>query len=221
MTHNTHKRDRRGIIFLAVLLGWLLIILATWGCHPEKKIQREDNKAVQRVLGKYDLQIPIINNWIKSHPQDTSTKVIYIQGEPQIVEKPFRDTAREHQIKDSLIAIGKDCGTAAMDAFNIGYNQAEQYYLKNPKVRVDTKVIERGVSTTEYNRMVDTAGLFAKQLNYQIGRNEQLTQDNKNLNNKNDKLILWLIIVGAGFVLSATFNIRSLISPKKIIDNLK
>lgn len=124
------------VIIIALLLG------AFFGCNPEKKIQRQDNAAIQRVLAKNDLLTIAGGAFIKIHP------CIPIQGkegktttETKIVIDTAATLALKHK-NDSLFSIiKKGCPQLNVDSLKQVWQDENSYTVVDSfiyKTRVDT-----------------------------------------------------------------------------------
>lgn len=125
------------LVFSFVVALVLFMFFLSVSCNPAAKIQRLDKQAVERVNAKASLQDSVWREYIKTHPQDISRKIII--SDPKTiytpVEKLVKDTTGLQRKVDSLLKISdttKDCATAAINGFDLGYEQAEKYYLSHP-----------------------------------------------------------------------------------------
>lgn len=187
------------IVFLAILGGLLFFITS---CDPTKKIQRDDIKATERVNAKASLQDIVMDQYFKTHPRDTSRKIVTVPGPvieiPKLV--PVRDAAREQHLLDSITAVQKDCGDAAKKAFDLGFEESEKYYKEHPiKVQCPPSTKEETFDHTAIARANDKILSQGNLLAYKDGQIDQKNERIKALDKK--VLIQIIVIVGLAFLL--------------------
>lgn len=169
------------VLLMAVLFA--LVSSFITGCSIAKK----DAAAVERVNAKASLQIPVVNAYLQAHPIDTTPRIIL--SEPKIVtvynEKLVKDTTGKQRLIDSVKESHEkeiDCGKAATDAYDLGYDQAEQYYLSHPvKVTCPPDTTKTYFLTSEIRRWQDSSRLKTNGINYIKGKNDQLSEQNSKL----------------------------------------
>ncbi len=190
-------------ILIAAVVIFLIVMLLP-GCSELKK----DQKAVDRVNANINLQVPVVNQWLKAHPQDTNTHTTV--SEPKIIEVPLiklvKDTTGIKKSLDSLLAsipkdtTHKDCGEVANKAYDLGYDVAEKYYLSHPiKATCPPDTTKEKIFTSSIDRLNDS--LIAKnlQISAQKGTMDEVRtnlSDAKKEANK-WKLYFWLLFAGA------------------------
>ena len=160
------------IIPLKIFKRWLLLIVAAvfvYGCNVAKKNERKDKEALERVTAKKSLLDQAAAQYIDNHPPVIHTNTITTPGAPIPVLTPVRDTARERRIVDSVKALKKECGDAAKEAFNLGYEEAQDKFIKiiaETPCPPSTKTVETDL--TEIKRLQD----IINQLKVQAARAE-------------------------------------------------
>lgn len=195
---------------LAVALIIFCIVMFFSSCNPEKKIERDDQKAVNRVNAKAPLQIPVVNAYLAAHPIDTTPRLIV--SAPKIINievpKLIKDTTGRQRLIDSTITANKkelDCGKAARDAFDLGYDEAEKYYLVNPiKVQCPPDTTKTYFLTSQINNLTDSVNSYKQQLSFKQGQLEALSETSQSQKKDIEK---WLIF----FIISAVVNLVLLI----------
>jgi len=195
---NHHIKPFLPLIALLILLA---ILLGLFSCNIEKQTTRKDNAAVNRVNANAELQTPVVNRWLLTHPQDTVTQIVTLP--PTVIKVPVvqlePDTVAIRKVKDSLLALGKECGEEAMDAFDLGYDEAEKYYKAHPITVVcppNTKEIVTNNSTI--NRLRDSCHQKDKEISYLRGKNDSALESLGDAKKTNTKL--WWLIVGLSVV---------------------
>jgi len=180
------------IIALLLLLVGLLFFLVS--CSEAKKGQ----KAVNRVNADANLQDQVVGKWFDTHPIDTTPRIVV--SPPKIVEvkteKIVRDEAALKAAIDSFkstLDTTKDCGEAAMDAFNLGYEQAENKYLsQKTKVPCPPDTTKIYFLTHELNRQKDTINSLRVQQATKEGVIQELRASNSTLKKENNHLEWYL-----------------------------
>lgn len=196
---------RLAIIVSIIVLIWVLFS----GCSESKKAQ----KAFDYVNTHPDLLNKTVSNWMDINKVDTTPKVIV--SPPKIIEVPTQKIVRdEAAIKSAIdtfkatLDTTKDCGEAAMDAFNLGYEQAENKYLsQKTKAECPPDTTKVYYLTHELNRWKDSAMEKSNLNNYQRG---QLDSKNETIKQKDEKInILYLWVVGLSLIGVLSHVIRS------------
>jgi len=155
-------------IILFTLLSALVIALLC-ACNTEKKIARDDQKSVDRVNAKAPLQIPVVNAYLQGHPIDTATKIILSPGKEIIVHqtKIVKDTSGRQQLIDSVKKAHENelnCGQAAADAYDLGWDECEKQYLANKiKAKCPPDTTKLSFMTSETRRWQDSFHLKDKE----------------------------------------------------------
>ncbi len=183
----------------AITLIAFLLFLCFCGCNTAKRIQRLDEKAVNRVNANVNLQVPVVNQWIKAHPFDTSKKVITIPG--PVVKVPeiilVKDTARERKIKDSLIALRPDCGKEAQSAYDMGWDECEKYYKSHPiTIQCPPSTHETQTDNSAVARWQDSARIKDNLISHLQGQNGQLQENVDKERGRGNKMLAWAIGLG-------------------------
>lgn len=197
------------IWYLCFIIAFCIFV----GCNAQKQIQRKDNAAVERVNSKSSLQTPVVNEWLKAHPQDTTPRIIV--SEPKVItiyqNKLIRDTTGRKRLIDSVLKASQDtvgCAEAAQDAYDLGYEEAEKKYLSIPfKVNCPPDTTKTYFMTTEINRWKDSASGKSILLGYKNGRIDVLNQQIKEQDKKINKQTL--IIIGLIFLAVISHVARS------------
>lgn len=211
-------------IFFFLLLVWVVLMLFS-RCNPAKQIQRKDDAAVNRVNASAPLQARVVGPYLDAHPQDTTTKIIV--SDPKIitvqVPKLVTDTTGRKRLIDSVIKANQDtigCEKAAKQAYELGYDECEKYYLSHPiKANCPPDTTKQIQLTSEIARINDSLNLYKQKLSFSQGqsadKDTQITEDKKSLSTKN-----WLIfgLIAASGV-SLFFNVKSLL--KNVVNPLK
>ncbi len=184
---------------VAITLIAFLLFLCFCGCDAAKWVQRLDEKAVRRVNASADLQIPVVNQWIKAHPFDTSKKVITIPG--PVVKVPeiilVKDTAREKKIKDSLLLLRPDCGKEAQSAYDMGWDEAEKYYKSHPiTIQCPPSTKETQTDNSAVGRWQDSARIKDNMISHLQGQNGQLQDNVDKERARGNKMLAWAIGLG-------------------------
>ncbi len=201
VNHHVKKWILRLLIALVIIF---LIVMLMPGCSEAKK----DQKAINRVNANINLQEPVVNQWLKAHPQDTTTHIIV--SEPKIIQVPViklvKDTSGTKKSLDSLLAtipkdtIHKDCGEAANKAYDLGYDVAEKYYLSHPiKATCPPDTTKEKVFTSTIDRLNDSLIGKNLQIAAQKGTMDEVRtnlSDAKKTANKREWYI-WVIIAVA------------------------
>lgn len=190
---------KRVLSSLAVTLIAFLLFLCFCGCNPAKRIQRLDEKAVNRVNANVNLQIPVANAWFKTHPFDTAKKITTIPGPvikvPEIIL--VKDTARERKIKDSLLLLRPDCGEAAQQAYDLGWDEANKYFKNHPiEIKCPPSTKEIQVDNSAVARWQDSAQIKNNLISHLQGQNEELQKNVDNERSRGNKMLAWAIGLG-------------------------
>ena len=186
-----------------IIIAIILVAFIVWLCSCS--VAKKDQAAVSRVNAKYELQIPVVNEYLKAHPRDTSTKIITIPGEIIRVPVPImiRDTARERKIRDSLLTIKPDCLEAVKNAYDLAYDEAEKYYKEHPiTVNCPPSIKETITNNFDTRRWQDSAAKKDREIAKGSGHNEELKDQNTDLKKRNTNL-WWL------FAASLVFTVLS------------
>lgn len=206
---NHHISKWLKILLLAVLV---FIVWLIFGCSEVKK----DQKAVNRVNANANLQLPVINAYLAAHPIDTTPKVILSAPKIIYVNVPqlIKDTTGRQHIIDSITKVNAkelDCKQAAIDAYDLGYDECEKYYLSHPvKGTCPPDTTKINYLTSEVRRWQDSSHTKDKTISNLAGQNdtnlETIRQDKKDSSKKDWYLIFALVALG----LSAFFNVKSI-----------
>ena len=138
---------KRVKIALLIALAVFIAALLFSSCNPEKIAARKDTAAVNRVNASEPLQQQVVSKLDDAHPKDTSVKVsppktIYVNNDVLVRDTNYErfliDSLKKELAKDTV----KDCAQAAIEAYDLGYDQAEKQYLAHP-----VKVIVPGDTT--------------------------------------------------------------------------
>lgn len=197
-----HKLKPYLLILLTLILAFLLFLLSS--CSQAKLGQN----AVNRVNADATLQDKVVSKWFDTHPIDTTPRIFV--SPPKIIEVPtpkiVRDEAALKASIDSFKATldtTKDCGEAAMDAFNLGYEQAETKYLsQKTKVSCPPDTTKIYYLTHELNRWKDSAKSKSELISYQKGQLDTRNETLKQQSQKITQLYLWIFGIAAIGVLS-------------------
>lgn len=210
------------LIFSITLLGVVLC-----SCNPQKRIERLDNKAIERVNAKASLQVPIVNAYLQAHPIDTTPRIII--SEPKTVtvynEKLVKDTTGRQRLIDSTIEANEkklDLPKVAADAYDLGWDECEKQYLANPiKAKCPPDTTKQYTLISEIRRWQDTSHAKDKVISNLQGQNdtnkETIQQDKKDNAKKDWYLVGALVLLG----LSAFFNIKGLVTKISLPSILK
>lgn len=212
-------------------LIWVILLLVLGAilnsCSIGKRQQRLDEKAVNRVNANALLQQRVVSPYMDAHPQDTTPKVFV--DTPKIITVPIiklvKDTTgRQHLIDSVKQAHEKDidCGNASANAFDLGYEQAEKYYLDNPiKAKCPPDTTKLYYMTSQVRRWQDSSHLKDKQISYHKGREEAISEQTDKTIRQNNKLWVAIILLVLGAVLShvarsylSTFKLPNIKLPK-------
>lgn len=122
--------------FIAVLFILFVLSVIFFGCNPESKIQR----AEQRVITNPKALRNVGLIWLSFNPCLTDTDTEYIQGTNTITEVPVIDSFAQYlAIRELQDRYMKECNAAIKVAYDSGIAQSERIFIKIPiKVRVDT-----------------------------------------------------------------------------------
>lgn len=217
---NPHAVKRTFIILLC--LAAVAIAISMFSCNPARKIERKDQEAVSRVNAKAELQVPVVNEWFKRNKIDTARKVTYVPG-PEIqvpYAVPVRDTSREKKIRDSLLAIGKECGQAAQNGYDLGYEAAVSYYKAHPvTVKCPQSRIETITDHSLSDRLNDSLRLKEVALAYLAGQSAQKDAQLKEQSGKASTNLLIIICLAAALAISIFFHVKGL--PGKLLTSIK
>lgn len=201
------------IIQWLALLGLAIVINA---CNPAKKLAKEQTKSLNIVVTNDSLLSAAYDIWARNHPQVIQkTEIITTPGAPMLIKIPIRDTAYERHLIDSLTADKKNCGEAAAEAYDLGYEFAEKKYLKqiadNP-CPSSTHTIEKDISeVTRYqNDLINARILNGKQQGTIEAQKSQLSDQSSRITS------LWWILIGitAGLVAVIVLLVYLLIKKK-------
>lgn len=185
-------------------LATITIILWSFvvSCNAAKQLQKKNDAAVARVNADDQLQAKVVSKWMDAHPPiEGKPQVTYLPGKDVLVPVTIPDYAYKNKVRDSLAKVfadSIDCGKAASDGYDLGYEEAKKEARKNPYIRVDT-LREKIPDLREANRWRDSslywrifAGVQAGQL---MERSVTVSDLNKKIKSK-DWTIWILIAVG-------------------------
>lgn len=217
MFNNINHRIRP-FIYAAIILGigWLLFFC--FGCNPLTKIERDDNKAVNRVNASAPLQDKVVSKWKDAHPE-LKTEDIKVSEPKTIfvnVEKLIPDTGYRKKYRDSVLASQKpptNCLEAQKEAYDLGFDVAEQEYLKNKqKVICPPDTTRTLFMQNEINRQKDTSNNLRIQIGYYKGINDTRIETIQTLNKQLEKRNWLLILCAVIIVLLTYFSLKSFIT---------
>lgn len=194
-------RERKRTLFWATIFFMVTFLC---GCSIEKKA---DN-AIDLVNTKTRWQERVVGPYLDAHPRDTTPKIIL--GPERIVEVPKlviqADTAAIRKAKQQIIDSlkdAKDCGEAAINAYDMGYEQAEKdYQAQKQEVRCPPDTTKVYYLTAELTRAKDSLRSKDVTIGHKDGQIDQLRDTNKEQSKKITELYLWL----AGIVVLAILS---------------
>lgn len=215
------------LVMLAILMVAFLASMLLSGCNAEKAAARKDEKYINYVNASAKRQIPVVNAWKTANPQDTAVKLII--SEPKLItvynEKLVKDTTGRQRLIDSVKQAHEkeiDCGKAAQDAYDLGWDECEKQYLANPiKAKCPPDTTKQYTLLSEIRRWQDTSNAKDKIISNLQGQNdtnkETIQQEKKDNAKKDWYLVGALVLLG----LSAFFNIKGLITKISLPSILK
>lgn len=196
-------------IVIIALLAILIAILCS--CNPEKQAARKDKKYIDYVNASVKRQEPVVNEYINAHPDRIKSTTDLSAPKEIKVNVPIlvRDTARERIIKDSMLAAfakdttKKNCATPAIEAFDLGYEQAEKYYLSHPvKAECPPDTTRRYANQFDADRYKDSLNQAKLLL---AGANGIIGEKNTSIgvaNKRGDHWEMWSYLwIGIGLIL--------------------
>lgn len=196
----TWQRILKAIFFIVVVA---VIIFFVSGCNVEKRAIRQQDKAYGITVSTPRTFTDAINLWFSIHKQDTSVKVIIT--EPKVIEvkvpQLMKDTTGRQHLIDSVRKANEkeiDCGRAASDAYDLGWDECEKEYLANPvkaKCPPDTTRILQ--LNSEIRRWQDSSTQKSKELAAKDGIIQELRSSASE--NKSEISSLKWKLVGAIF----------------------
>jgi len=214
---NPYWKKRLTIVFIVIIA--ILAIFCLHGCNPDKALQRKNDKYVNYVNGNAKLQLRVDSAYQSTHPKDTTiTKTV---GQPKIiyVNNAFtiKDTARERFVIDSIKNViksdtTKDCGEAALDAYNLGYDECKKYYKAHPiKVECPPDTTTHSMDHTEADRQKAIASNLQLDLSNLSG---QITVKNTQISDQKSiiiKMAIGLILLFVLLILVLILKFKNII----------
>lgn len=196
MLNDLNPYWKKRLLILAALLVALLFWLCS--CNPEKQAARKDEKYINYVNASAKRQLPVVNAWKTANPQDTAVKLII--SEPKLItvyqDKLVKDTTGRQRLIDSVKQANEkeiDCGKAATDAFDLGYEQAEKYYLANPiKAKCPPDTTKQIQLTSEIRRWQDSTMYYKLLLAGKDGVISEIRSEGSELKKQNNHLKWYL-----------------------------
>ncbi len=214
---NPYWKKRLTIVLIVIVT--IMAIFCLHGCNPDKELQRKNNKYVNYVNSNAILQLRVDSAYQSTHPKDTTTTKTV--GQPKIiyVNNAFavKDTARERFVIDSMKNVLKadtviDCGEAAANAYDLGYEECEKYYKSHPiKVECPPDTTTNGVDHTEADRQKAIAANLQLTLS---NINGQLTVKNAQISDQKSiivKMVIGLILLFALLILVLILKFKNII----------
>lgn len=194
---------------ISLKAGVLLALAFLISCSAEKRIERKDNAAVERVRAKKSLLDKVKPQLDTLYPCKIDTNPKFLPGRVDSVPYPvlvplFPDSSAIKKLKDSIAKLKIDSARAEdmfASGYAKGYNVAANLFsnLKVPVKAPDTLL----------NTVIDR-----KDLNSCRGENENLKQQlsaekklNQSILDDKNTYLMWLIIVSSLFVSSIVLNV--------------
>ena len=225
MLNDLNPYWKKRLLILAALLVALLFWLCS--CNPEKQAARKDEKYINYVNASSKRQLPVVNAYKTAHPEDSTVKLII--SEPKLItvfqDKLVKDTTGRQRLIDSVKQAHEkeiDCGKAAQDAYDLGWDECEKQYLANPiKAKCPPDTTKQYTLLSEIKRWQDTSHAKDKVIANLQGQNdtnkETIQLDKKDNAKKDWYLVGALVLLG----LSVFFNVKGLITKIPIPSFLK
>lgn len=137
------------IMFILKLIAAIIFIIVVasvvFGCNTPKKIEREDQKAVDRVTAKRPLLDKVAAAIFALYGNGKDTVLTFLPGgiDTVSVAVPVMDEQAKKRIIDSLNELhGEQCTEMAKNAYELGFDQATEAIrnMKIPVKRPDTSI---------------------------------------------------------------------------------
>lgn len=214
INHHVQKYLIRIVIILALLIAMYL----EWGCNTVKHTEKLNNKAFDRVNSNPTLQAQTASIYLDAHPPiEGKPEIKYIPGETIIQQIP--DTNYRNKTRDSLLkqynSDKLECGKNAMDAYDLGWDEAEKYFKNNTFKQVDT-LLKTIPDLREANRQKDSVDRYKKLYYTLLGKSAQQDIQISELNKKIKSLTWLLILAGILLGLSIALTVKSLLTKTAI-----
>ena len=195
-------------IDLLKLVGMIILCALAVFLFSRCSEVKKDQRAVNRVNANANLQNQVVNPWMQAHPQDTTPKITVDTPKTITVYNTqlVKDTTGRQRLIDSVKEANIkeiDCGKAATDAYDLGYEQAEKYYLDNPiKAKCPPDTTKLFYMTSQVRRWQDSSAQKDKEISYYKGKNDSLVEQASQNIKKIDKLWVIIILISLGAILS-------------------
>lgn len=162
INHNLIKWVWAAIKIIVIIVAIYFAGVLLFGCNVEKQQARKDISAVARVNANAELQGKVASKWLDAHPLiPTTPEIKYLPGKEITNTITVKDEKELQRVKDSTAnAMADTCKNYSLQALDLGYSQAEEYYKKHPFVRVDTFIKQLPPDPREINRWKDTAAKY-------------------------------------------------------------